>query len=93
MATKKIYKRKIKAVLHRKKGRSTVEIWTRYYGKVHTAVIRASELAILTGEPGDCVEISSSNFGYPIATVKLTFNAKGFISLHTEFLVDKDVEE
>lgn len=86
----KYYKRKIAATLHRRKGKSTEVIWVRYYTKVSKAVLKASELAILTGEPGDVVEITSSNFGYPIATVKLTFNKKGLIDLRTEYCVAEE---
>lgn len=83
----KIYKRKYKAVLHRAKGNSTVVISERFFQSIHRAISRGAELAILEGMPGDVLEISSSNFGYLVATVKLSVNAKSLSNLKIEFHV------
>jgi hypothetical protein len=76
------------ATLHRRRGNSTEVVWIRFYTKLSKALARGVELALLTGQPGDVLEISSSNFGYDIATVKLSVNAKHLsqmqIVLHTE---------
>ena len=85
----KIYKKEIRATLHRSSGKSSELLWTRFFNKVTTALSRGVELAVLTGQPGDVLEISSSNFGYLIATVRLTVNTKGLSSIKIEFQVDE----
>lgn len=87
----KIYKRAFKVVLHRKSGNSTVVVWTRFFNKVSASLSRGVELAVLTGQPGDVLEISSSNYGYAIATVKLGVSTKGMINIKIEFLIDEEV--
>ena len=86
----KIFKRAIKVTLHRRKGNSTEVIWTRFFAKVTTALRRGVELAFLDGEPGDVLELSSSNFGYVIATVKLGVNSKGLSNIKIEFQVEEE---
>ncbi len=53
---------------------------------------RGVELALLDGEPGDVLEISSSNFGYAIATIKLGVSTKGLTNIKIEFLIDEVVK-
>lgn len=85
-----IYKRPIAATLHRASGKSTVEIWVRRYSSVTRAITRGVELMLLEGEPGDVLEISSSNFGYQIATVKLRVNAQSLRDLKIDFVTLAD---
>ena len=68
-------------------------LWTRFFTSVTNAVTRGVELAILTGEPGDILEISHSNFGFLIATVKLKVNAKNFTNLNIQFHLANVVAE
>lgn len=88
----KIYKRAIKATLHRNKGRSTAIVWERFFSSVTKAMTRGVELALLDGEPGDVLEITSSNFGYAIATVKLGVSTKGLTNIKIEFLIEEEVK-
>ena len=67
----KFFKREIRCVLHRKMGRSTVKLWTRHYSSIENALKKGVELSILTGQPGDVLEITDANFEFLIATLKL----------------------
>lgn len=70
--------RPILATLHRKVNGSgaTQELWKRHYSRITRAIPRAVEIALLTGQPGDVVEFSSNDFGYQIATVRLSVGGK-----------------
>lgn len=85
MAKQKFYKRQFRASLHRKMGNSTEVISVRYFSKLSKALSRGVELAILDGQPGDVLEITSSNFDYLIATVKLKVSISGKDSLDIKF--------
>ena len=89
---KKTYKRAFRAVLHRRKGNSTEEIFTRYYETVTSALTRGVNYAILRGEPGDVLEITSSNFEYEIATLKIKVGSKGLSSMDIKFHIFTDLE-
>jgi len=82
-----VYKRAIAVTLHRRTGKSTKVIWVRYFNRVTTAIPRGVELALLSGQPGDVLEFTSSNYGYLIATIKLNVGAKGLDSLNIDFAV------
>lgn len=88
----RIFKRPIRAVLHRStgKGKSTIAIWTRYYSSVASCLSKGVSLAILDGQPGDVLELSSYNFGYAIATLKLKVGSRGLSSMDIQFLITKD---
>jgi hypothetical protein len=82
---KKMPKRPIVAKLHRSMNHTTEVMWIRYYSNATNAIRRGVELAILTGHPGDTLEVSSSHFGYLIATVKLTVGANSLVNLEVKF--------
>lgn len=63
-------KRPILATLYRKHQ----PVWVRRYSRITTALPRAVQLALLEGQPGDVVEFAHSDFGFQIATVKLSVN-------------------
>lgn len=83
----KHYKRPFKAVLHRRSGKSTTVVFTRFYSKVASALSRGLTLALLEGQPGDVLEVSSSNFGYLIATLKLKVGSTNLTNVGIEFHV------
>lgn len=90
---KKVPKRPVCVRLQRSTGHiADVVIWTRYYSSVTNALRRGVELAILTGYPGDALEVSSSVFGFLIATIKLTVNAKSIANLKIEFHVANQID-
>jgi hypothetical protein len=86
MPAVKHHKRPILAQLHR--GKELV--WSRYYVKISTAIPRAVGLAILEGQPGDVVEFSNSNFGFLIATCKLSVTGKLSIEIHKDLIAAED---
>lgn len=88
----KVFKRPFRMTLHRKSGKSTEVIWSRLFSKISTAMPRGIELALLNDEPGDVLELTSSNFGYAIATVKLGVSTKGLTNIKIEFLIDEVVK-
>lgn len=55
------------AQLHR--GDKT--LWKRSYQSFTNAARRATELALLQGEPGDVMEFSNNDTGFQIGTMKL----------------------
>lgn len=65
------YERNIVATLNRVEGNKRVVVWTRTYARFDTAAPRAVELGILTGQPGDVVQIASILTGLEIGTVKI----------------------
>ena len=81
----KVYKREYRVVLHRKSGNSTEEIWTKFFSSVSNCIRRGSELAVLTGQPGDVLEITHSNFGFLIATIKLKVGITSFADMSIKF--------
>ena len=70
------YERKIIATLNRVEGNKRVVVWTRTYVRFDTAAPRAVELGLLTGQPGDVVQISSILTGLEIGTVKIHAGGK-----------------
>jgi hypothetical protein len=92
MATNKVvYKRLVKAVLHRltTDGNSSTIISTRFFTSTQTAIRRGTELAVMEGEPGDVLEISHSNLEYLIATIKLKAGKTHFADMQIEFHLNK----
>ena len=89
---KKVPKRPITVKLHRLMNHSTEVMWTRYYATATNAIRRGVELAILTGHPGDVLEVSSSHFGFLIATVKLAVGANNLVDLQVKFHVTDQLE-
>lgn len=81
----KIYKREYKVVLHRRRGNSTEEIWVKFFSSISNCIRRGSELAVLTGQPGDVLEITHSNFGFLIATIKLKQGTTSFADMSIKF--------
>lgn len=81
----KLYKRGIRAVLHRRVGNSTIEIFVRYFSKLSSAMSRGVTMAIFEGQPGDVLEVSSSNFGYLIATLKMKVGSKNLATMEIKF--------
>ncbi len=61
--------RKIMASLFR--GKKKEKVWTRYYSWMDTAMPRAIQLALRTGEVGDVVEFSSVELGFQIGTLEV----------------------
>lgn len=59
--------RKIMASLFR--GKKKEKVWTRYYSWMDTAMPRAVQLALQTGEVGDVVEFSSIDLGFQIGVL------------------------
>lgn len=88
----KIYKRAFRATLHRKIGGSTETVFVRYFSKVATALSRGLTLSIMEGEPGDVLEVTSSNFDYLIATMRLKVGSKNMATVDIKFHV-VDVSE
>lgn len=87
MSIGKTYKRPILAQFHRKNE----VLWTRTYNRISTAIPRSVELAILEGQPGDVVEFSNANFGFQIATVKLSVTGKIDIKFSRELVPENQV--
>lgn len=48
----------------------------RYFNRVDTAIPRCVQLVLLDGEPGDTIQISSSEFGYWIADIRVRAGGK-----------------
>lgn len=88
---KKIYKRPICVTLNRLGKESSIYLWSRYFSNIENAITRGVMLALLTGEPGDVLEITSSNYGYLIATIKLKVNAKSVADLQVKFHVEQSL--
>ena len=59
--------RPLLAQLHR--GDKT--LWKRYYRNFPNAARRATEVALLSGQPGDVVEFSNAETGFQIGTMIL----------------------
>jgi hypothetical protein len=59
--------RAISATLYR--GKKKEKIWTRYYSWMDTAMPRAVQLALQTGEVGDVVEFASTDIGFQIGVL------------------------
>lgn len=87
MAKHVMYKRPVKATLHRfKNGKHSTEVvWVRFYNSITACLSKGVALAVQTGEPGDVLELSSSNHGYAIATLKVKLGSKGLTTMDIEF--------
>jgi hypothetical protein len=59
--------RAISATLYR--GKKKEKVWTRYYNWMDTAMPRAVQLAIQTGNDGDVVEFASQDLGFQIGVL------------------------
>ncbi|QBJ04474.1 hypothetical protein HOV23_gp099 [Pseudomonas phage Lana] len=59
--------RGISATLYR--GRKKDKVWTRYYSWMDTAMPRAVQLTLQTGEEGDVVEFASTELGFQIGVL------------------------
>lgn len=59
--------RPISATLYR--GRKKEKVWTRYYSWMDTAMPRAVQLTLQTGEEGDVVEFASTELGFQIGVL------------------------
>lgn len=86
----KFYKRSFCCKLHRLTENSSKVIWTRYFNSLAKCISRGTELSILTGQPGDVLEITSSNFGYLVATIKLKVGATSISDLNIKFYLKKE---
>lgn len=64
--------RNIIAQLHRRREC----LWQRNYVAPINAMRRGAELLILTGQPGDVIQISHAEFGFEIAVIKLHVGGK-----------------
>lgn len=82
------YKRAIRATLHRRKGNSTTAVFSRFFANVTSALSRGVALAIEGGQPGDVLELTSSNFDYLIATLALKVGSKGLSTMDIKFHFD-----
>lgn len=85
---KKPSKRPILAILHRKVSYGTMVIWTRHYARLDRAIPRAVQLAMLDGQPGDVIEFAHAEFGFQIATLKLSV---GKNASNIELKISKDI--
>jgi len=86
----KVYKRTITATLHRLCGNSTKIIFVRRYANVTNAIKKGIELFIFSGHPGDVLEISHSNFGFQIATVKTKVGSSKISDMQIKFYLNKN---
>lgn len=93
MSKQKEYKRKIRACLHRPKGKSTIVLWTKYYSKIENAVMKAPAWVMFFAEPGDVIEITSSNFDYPIATIKFKAGSTTMSNMETIYHIGVESEK
>lgn len=85
-----IYKRPICGTLHRKSGNSTEVISKRFFANLNSALSKGVNLILLEAEPGDVFELSSSNYGYLIATLVVKVGSKGLSSMKIEFHIYPD---
>lgn len=93
MAKFKEYKRKIRAQLLRHKGsKISLVLWTRYYSKLENAVAKAPGWVMFFAQPGDVIEITSSNFDYPIATIKFKVGKSNISNMETVYHVGASAE-
>ena len=88
MSVRKVHKRPIRATLHRVKGNGVTVVWARYCASISSALKRGVELAILSGHPKDVLELSHSNFGFLIATLKLKVGSKNLTSMDIKFHIE-----
>lgn len=61
--------RKIVATMFR--GKQKEKVWVRYYNWMDTAVPRAIQLAMRTGETGDIIEFASVELGFQVGILRL----------------------
>lgn len=59
--------RAISATLYR--GKKKEKVWTRYYNWMDTAMPRALQLTLQTGQEGDVVEFASTERGFQIGVL------------------------
>ena len=57
---------------------------SRHYARIDTAIPRATQLALLEGEPGDVVTIHHAVTGLEIGSMKITLK-KGQVTLKTQY--------
>ena len=66
-----------------RKGKNFIGV-TRHYTKVNNAIVKSIALLLEYGQPGDVAEISSSTFGYQLATVKIHVGGRFTITITGE---------
>lgn len=64
--------RAICATLYR--GRKKEKVWTRHYSYMDTAMPRAVQLTLQTGQEGDVVEFASQELGFQIGVLHVGKN-------------------
>lgn len=64
--------RAISATLYR--GKKKEKVWVRYYSWMDTAMPRAVQLALQTGQDGDVVEFASQELGFQIGVLHVGKN-------------------
>lgn len=81
----KNYKRPIVAKLYRSSSKGGTEVavdgWVRYYNSLCTAMRKAVELVLSELEPGDCIHLSHSNFGFEIAKITPFLDNQGMLQI------------
>lgn len=89
----KEYKRRVRACLHRPKGKSTIVLWTKYYSKLENAVFKSPLSVMFMAQPGDVIELTSSNFDYPIATIKFKVGTTTIANMETVYHIGAESEK
>lgn len=81
----KNYKRPIVAKLYRSSSKDDIKFavddWVRYYNSLRTAMRKAVELVLHEIEPGDCIYLSHSNFGFEIAKITSFLDDQGKLQI------------
>ncbi len=89
----KEYKRRIRACLHRPCGKTTTVVWTKYFSKLENAIFKAPMGVMFIAEPGDVIEITSSNFDYLIATIKFKVGKTTIANTETVYHIGAESEK
>lgn len=66
------------ATLHRRWGDDDKVIWTRRFARLETCVRRMSELAILSGFPGDVIEVVNTISWQPVGVLTISVHGIRF---------------
>jgi hypothetical protein len=92
MTKLKEYKRRIRASLHRPAGKTTTVVWTKYYSKLENAMMKSPASVMFFAQPGDIIEVTSSNFDYLIATIKFKVGVSSIANTETVYHIGADTE-
>jgi hypothetical protein len=93
MSKLKEYKRRIRVCLHRTTTKENIVIWTKYYSKLENALMKAPVSVVFFAQPGDVLEITSSNFDYLIATIKFKVGKTSIANMETMYHIGAEEEK